>query len=305
MEWRFDGKVAIVTGAGRGLGRAHSVLLARRGAAVIVNDFDASTDGSMRGAGSVAEQVVEEIRAAGGRAIADTRSVAADGTAAALVDMALSTFGRLDIVVNNAGINVFKPFSTLSREELHRVMDVHFFGTAYLCQAAWPHLIAAGQGRIVNTVSAAAFGKADYGIYGAAKGAIFVLTRALAEEGAPLGIKVNAVAPLAISRMASDSLPPAVVAQMERQMPADLVAPIVGLMAHEGCPFTGEVITGCGGRASRWLFGEVDGFHDPQLSIESLVANLDSVITERDFHAWSNTGASSDHQRAMLVTPAS
>jgi NAD(P)-dependent dehydrogenase (short-subunit alcohol dehydrogenase family) len=303
MSWRFDDRVAIVTGSGRGLGRAYALLLASRGASVVVNDYDAPVNGDGRAEPGAAEAVVDEIRAAGGRAVANTGSVAADDTADALVDAAVSSFGRVDIVVNNAGIQVAGPFAELTHEQLRRVMDVHFFGTAFLCQAAWPHLVDAGNGRIVNTVSAAVFGTARYGAYGAAKGAIFSLTRALAEEGAPVGIKVNAVAPLAGTRMAlsNPDRDPEQAEMMARQMPADLVAPIVGVMAHVDCPFTGEVFSGASGRAARWLLGEVGGFHDPQLDVERLADNLATAMDEQRFQAVANTGEWSAFHRANLT----
>lgn len=296
----FAGRVAIVTGAGRGLGRSYAMLLASRGASLVVNDADSSTDGATHAGTACAEDVVAEIVRAGGTAIANDRSVADPGAADAIVNAAIAAFGRLDIVVNNAGIQVAGPFPALDDADFRRVMDVHFFAAVDLCRAAWPHLIGSGCGRIVNTVSAAIFGKAHYTAYGAAKGAVLSFTRALAEEGRAHGIKVNAIAPLAGTRMAVETLPEEVARMMRERMPADRVAAIVAYMAHVDCAFSGEAITGCAGRASRVLMGEVDGFHDPGLTPEMVAAHLGRIITTDGFHAWPNTDASSGHQRALM-----
>jgi NAD(P)-dependent dehydrogenase (short-subunit alcohol dehydrogenase family) len=298
---RFDGRVAVITGAGRGLGRAYALLLASRGASVVVNDADLLTDGSGRAGSGCAADVAAEIENAGGRAVSNRHSVADRGAAEALIETAIDVFGRVDILINNAGIQVSGPFPTLDDALFRKVMDVHFFGSVDLCREAWPHLLAAGQGRIVNTVSAAVFGKAHYAAYGAAKGALLAFTRALAEEGAPHGIKVNAIAPLAGTRMALETLPDDVAALMRLRMPVETPAAIVGYMAHECCAFTGEAITGCAGRASRFLLGEVEGFHDPALTPELVAENLDRIVTGEGFHAWPNTDASSGHQRALMA----
>ncbi len=300
MQFRFDNRVAIVTGAGRGLGRAQALLLASRGAAVVVNDFGCSTEGEGGGDPEPARAVVAEIQSAGGSAIADWHSVADEQGIRALVETAVSKFGRLDIVVNNAGINIVRPFHEMSTEELRRLMDVHYFGPAFMARFAWPHLSVSGKGRIVNCVSGAVFGLADYGGYGAAKGAVFVLTRALAEEGKQVGIKVNAFGPYAGTRLANASLAPEIARLMDKRQPPSLVAPIIGYMAHDDCAFTGEVLTGSAGRVSRWRLGEVDGFADPELSIESIANNLDAIITEEKFHPWANAEESSAHQWALL-----
>ena len=194
-ELRFDDRVALVTGGGRGIGRCHSVLLAQRGAKVVVADYGSSIDGS--GSSSApAEAVVGEIREAGGEAVACYASVAEQSGAASIVEMALETFGRIDIVVNNAGIADKHPFGDLSADQFHRMLDVHFLGTLYVIQSAWPHLVRGGYGRIVNTTSEAVLGGQDQlASYGAAKGAVWALTRAIACESASFGILTNAVAP--------------------------------------------------------------------------------------------------------------
>jgi NAD(P)-dependent dehydrogenase (short-subunit alcohol dehydrogenase family) len=151
-QLRFDGRAAIVTGAGRGIGRAHALLLASRGAKVVVADYGGAVDGTGSSSGP-AEEVAEEIRAAGGDAVACCASVAEEEGAALIVDTAMSSFGRLDIVVNNAGISDKHLFGDLTSEQFRRMMDVHFFGTLYVTKAAWPHLVEVGNGRIVNTIT--------------------------------------------------------------------------------------------------------------------------------------------------------
>ena len=198
-ELRFDGRVAIVTGAGGqdpSLGRSHATLLAERGAKVVVNDLGVGPDGRgvMR---ANAAQVVDQILAAGGEAIADQHSVADEDGAHSVVATALDTWGRLDILVNNAGVCFMAHFDEISSADIRKIIDVHLMGTLWMCRAAWPHMRAAGYGRIVNTTSGAMFGIENLSIYGAAKSGIFGLTRGLAVEGAESGIKVNALGPAA------------------------------------------------------------------------------------------------------------
>lgn len=184
---RFDGQVAIVTGAGGqapSLGRSHAKLLAERGAKVVVNDLGVGPDG--RGTAQAnAEQVVDEIRAAGGGAVTDQHSVAEEDGARAIVQTALDTWGRLDILVNNAGVAHIVHFDEISSADIRKVIDVHLMGTLWMCRAAWPVMRDAGYGRIVNTTSGAMFGQENLSIYGTAKAGIFGLSRGLAIEGAP------------------------------------------------------------------------------------------------------------------------
>ncbi|HUZ09849.1 MAG TPA: SDR family NAD(P)-dependent oxidoreductase [Acidimicrobiales bacterium] len=199
----MEGRVAVVTGGGRGIGRAHALLLAERGARVVVCDVGSELDGSGSDA-KVADTVVDEIVAAGGTAVADHSDIATFAGAARPVERAVSTFGRIDIVVNNAGIAGGSPVETVSEEELARIFAVNFHGSIGTVRAAWPHLREQGWGRIVNTVSEVALdakmGSGSIG-YGAAKAAVWSATIALAAEGLPHGITVNAVSPGAFTRM--------------------------------------------------------------------------------------------------------
>ena len=196
-ELRFDDCVVVVTatGAGRGIGRSHALLFAERGARVVVADHGGEIDGS--GASDApAEDVAAEIREAGGQAVACFASVADEAAASEVVDTAIRTFGRLDVVVNNAGINDPAPFEELTASQFHRMLEVHFFGTLFVTRAAWAHFRTAGYGRIVNTVSEAMLGGIpQLTSYGTAKGAVFGLTRNLATEAAGTGIQVNTIAP--------------------------------------------------------------------------------------------------------------
>ncbi len=208
MSIRFDGKVAIVTGAGAGLGRRHAVALAARGAKVVVNDFGGSRDGSDEGA-SAAQAVVDEIRAAGGTAVVNGANVADFAHVEAMVGEALAEFGRVDILVNNAGILRDKSFAKMEAGDFKAVLDVHLMGAFNCSKAVWAVMREQEYGRIVMTTSAAGlygnFGQANYG---SAKMGMIGLMNVLHVEGAKNNIKVNAIAPLAATRMTEDLLPP-------------------------------------------------------------------------------------------------
>jgi len=202
-ELRFDGRSVIVTGGGRGFGRSHALLLASRGARVVVADYGVEVDGT-GSSREPADQVVKEIAAAGGEAVACFASVADEAGATLIVQTALDAFGRLDVVINNAGISDPDWFEDESAERFRRMADFHYFGTAYVCRAAWPHLKAADHGCIVNTTSEAMTGFVPKCIgYSGAKGGVFGLTRALAQDGKRFGLRVNAVAPRGYTRMSS------------------------------------------------------------------------------------------------------
>lgn len=279
-ELRFDGRVAIVTGAGGrepSLGRSHARLLAERGAKVVVNDLGVGPDGRniLR---ANAEQVAEEIRAAGGEAVADLHSVADEDGARRVVQTALDAWGRLDILINNAGICFMTQFDEITDADIRRVIDVHLMGTVWMCRAAWPHLRRAGYGRIVNTTSGAMFGVQHLSIYGAAKGGIFGLTRGLALEGAPLGIKVNALGPAAnTSAIRHFNDPSAFTKLMEDHFPTGLVSPAVAFLAHEDCPVSGANLEAGGGNVSVRVFGQTTGHYDSELTIEKVRDNFTAI----------------------------
>jgi NAD(P)-dependent dehydrogenase (short-subunit alcohol dehydrogenase family) len=284
--WKFDGRTAIVTGAGGNpsLGRAHALLLAARGANVVVNDIgrDPETPG-YRGEAS-AEGVASEIRALGGRAIADTHSVATPEGAAAIVEAAVGAFGGVDILVNNAGISIAAPFDEMTVRDFERHLQINLMGSLWMCRAVWKHMRSRGYGRIVNTTSGALAGFSLLQAYGASKGGLLSLTRSLAAEGAPFGIKVNAVNPGAFTRMidAQQDASSPMYQHARDNLPADIVSPVVAFLAHADCPVTGECIESVGGEVTRFYLARTRGIVDPQLTVESLAARWEQVMAHTE-----------------------
>jgi len=276
-EIRFDNRVAIVTGAGNGLGRAHAKLLAARGAKVVVNDLGGTVDGSGAGSSAAADAVVAEIRKAGGHAVASYTGVDTMDGAQKIVATAKEAFGRLDIVVNNAGILRDVSFQKMTEDDWTKVLTVHLFGSMFVTKAAWPLLREGGFGRIVFTTSAAGlygnFGQANYS---AAKMGIVGLAKTLAHEGAKYDIKSNVVAPIARSRMTESILPPAALDSLKPEM----VSPIVGYLASEGCKDSGQVYSVGGGYVARVAVVEAEGVRFPtstELTMEQLAARWADV----------------------------
>jgi NAD(P)-dependent dehydrogenase (short-subunit alcohol dehydrogenase family) len=277
-ELRFDGRVAVITGAGRGIGRTHALLLASRGARVVVADNGCRIDGSDAST-QPADDVVREIRATGGHAVATYASVADEMGAASIVATALDAFGRLDIVINNAGIFAPGPFESLTAEQFRAMIDVHYFGTLFVTKAAWPHLVAAGYGRIVNTTSESMLGIPRLSSYAAAKGAIFAFSRNAAVEGADHGIKVNCLAPRAATRMAdahsgSFDQPSEVIEQLKAAMPPEINAPAAAYLAHESCPLNGEVLCVTPGRVARFAVVLTQGLAKDAITVEDIAENV-------------------------------
>jgi NAD(P)-dependent dehydrogenase (short-subunit alcohol dehydrogenase family) len=272
----FDGKVAIITGAGGGLGRQHALLLASRGALVVVNDLGGSVDGTGADA-SAAQKVVDEIKAAGGEAVADHNSVATVDGGAAIVQTALDTFGRVDIVINNAGILRDKSFHNQTPDLVDSVFDVHLKGAFNVTRPAFVKMREQGYGRIVNTSSSAGiFGNFGQTNYGAAKMGLVGFSNVLAIEGAKYNIRANSIAPLAFTRMTEDLLGP-----VGEKLGPEFVAPLVTYLVHESCEVTGRVFSVGGGRIAEVFIAETPGFVDKQLTPESVAANWDA-ITDRD-----------------------
>ncbi|MBL8364569.1 MAG: SDR family oxidoreductase [Comamonas sp.] len=232
MELDFKGRVAIVTGAGGGLGRQHALALAKRGAKVLVNDLGGAVDGS-GGSVSAAQAVVDEIRAAGGEALANGASVTDFAAVEAMVQQAIDAWGRVDILVNNAGILRDKSFSKMDMADFRLVVDVHLMGVANCCKAVWPHMVAQQYGRILMTTSSTGlygnFGQANYG---AAKLAQVGLMQTLAIEGAKYHIHVNALAPTAATRMTESLFPPQILDALQ----PEAVVPAMLVLVHERAP---------------------------------------------------------------------
>ncbi|HXH57969.1 SDR family NAD(P)-dependent oxidoreductase [Iamia sp.] len=269
----YDGKVAIITGAGGGLGRSHALELARRGALVVVNDLGGSVGGE-GGSHTAAQQVVDEVTAAGGEAVASYDSVATPEGGRAIVATALDTFERVDIVINNAGILRDAAFKNMDAEKLEPVIDVHLKGAFYVTQAAWGPMRDQGYGRIVNTSSAAGlFGNFGQTNYGAAKAGLVGLTRVLAVEGAKSNIVANAIAPVAKTRMTEELL-----GAMADKLDPAFITPVVAWLAHEDVPVTGEVYSCGGGHVARVFTGVTQGWTDTEsLTVEDIRDHFDEI----------------------------
>ncbi|HEX3539953.1 MAG TPA: SDR family oxidoreductase [Acidimicrobiales bacterium] len=261
----FQDKVAIITGAGGGLGRQHALLLAERGAQVVVNDLGASVSGEGGNEGP-AHATAKEINDLGGVAVADTNSVATPEGGEAIVQTALDAFGRVDIVINNAGILRDKAFHNMTPDMVNPVIDVHLRGAFNVTRPAWIKMREQSYGRVLNTASNAGilgnFGQANYG---AAKMGLVGLTRVLAQEGGKYNIKVNAIAPVAGTRMTEDLLGP-----LAEKLDPALVSPIAAWLVHEDCPVTGEVYSAAGGRIARFFIGLTPGYYNPKLTLEDV-----------------------------------
>jgi NAD(P)-dependent dehydrogenase (short-subunit alcohol dehydrogenase family) len=272
----FDGKVAIITGAGGGLGRQHALLLASRGALVVVNDLGGAVDGTGSDKGA-AERVVDEITAAGGEAVADTNSVATPEGGAGIVQTAIDAFGRIDIVINNAGILRDKSFHNMDPDLMNPVFDVHLKGAFHVTQPAWVRMREQGYGRVISTSSAAGlFGNFGQTNYGAAKMGLVGFTRVLAVEGAKYNIKANAIAPLALTRMTED-----IMGALGDKLDPALVSPLVTYLAHESCEPSGRVFSVGGGRVAEVFLAETQGWASSTLSPED-VRDHWATITERE-----------------------
>jgi NAD(P)-dependent dehydrogenase (short-subunit alcohol dehydrogenase family) len=285
-SFSFDGRGAVVTGAGRGIGRAYALLLAARGACVVVNDLGGSIEGVGTDAG-VASAVVAEIVDAGGAAVADDSDVSTVDGAQALVDAAVAAFGRLDIVINNAGNMRWASMPDVSPEVFDSHLAVHLTGSLNTARAAWPHMAGANYGRIVMTTSTGVFGLPNNAPYAAAKGGVIGLTRSLAVAGMKVGIKVNAIAPAAATRMGGDTEAPT--------MAPDLVAPMAAFLAHEDCPVSGEIYTAGFGRFARLFIASTEGYvhPTPAPSVEDVAEHWATINDESqyfvpaDLMAWS------------------
>lgn len=281
----FDGKVAIITGAGGGLGRQHALLMASRGALIVVNDLGGSVDGTGAST-SAAQKVVDEIKAAGGEAVADTNSVATPEGGEAIVQSAIDAFGRVDIVINNAGILRDKAFHNMEPDLLNPVLDVHLKGAFYVTKPAFIRMREQGYGRIVSTSSAAGiFGNFGQTNYGAAKMGLVGFTRVLAVEGARNNIKANAIAPLALTRMTEN-----IMGGLADKLDPGHVSPLVAFLAHENCPASGQVFSVGGGRVAQVFIGETKGFYSPSLTPEDVESNWSTITDQTGYAVPANLG---------------
>jgi NAD(P)-dependent dehydrogenase (short-subunit alcohol dehydrogenase family) len=271
-DLRFDGRVAVVTGGGRGLGRSYAMLLASRGAKVVVNDPGGGLTGDGTDAGP-ADDVVREIAAAGGQAVASTDSVATAAGGKAIVDAALDMDGRIDILIHNAGNVRRASLKEMSYEDFDAVLDVHLRGAFNVVRQAFPVMCEAGYGRIVLTSSIGGlYGNHNVANYAAAKAGVVGLSHVAALEGAAHGVACNVIVPAAVTRMAAgidtSAYPP---------MGPDLVAPVVGWLAHESCSVSGELFIALAGRVARAVIAESPGMWRPSWTVEDVGQHLDSI----------------------------
>jgi NAD(P)-dependent dehydrogenase (short-subunit alcohol dehydrogenase family) len=274
MTIRFDGRVAIVTGAGNGLGRAHALGLAKLGAKVVVNDFGGARDGT-GGSLTAAETVVEEIRAAGGTAMADGADVSNFEQVKAMVEKATKEWGSVDLMCANAGILRDKSFAKMELADFAKVLDVHLTGTFYCCKAVWEGMRARNYGRIVLTTSSSGlygnFGQANYG---AAKTGMVGLMNVLAEEGRKTDIRVNIVSPTAATRMTEELLP----AEALKLMKPEAITPAVEYMLSENAPTKTIMGAGAGSFAViRILESEGKNFAEEQWTADTVAANFAEI----------------------------
>ena len=285
-DLRFDGKVAVITGAARGVGRSHAMALASRGAKVVVADLGGAVDGTTGASDEPARQVVEEIRSAGGEAVACYASVADEAEAASIVQTAIDEWGRVDILVNNAGIGAPADFADQTTDQFRRLVGVHYLGLVYVTKAAWPHMVAAGSGRIINTCSEVPLG--IHGMmtaYGGAKGAAIGFTLNLAAESREYGISVNGFSPRAVTRLAEQYMvsklgdePPDGFDQIKEAMRPELASPAVVYLAHESCPLNGVILSCGGGQVLRIAFAENDGMASDDMTPELIAENIDRIV---------------------------
>jgi NAD(P)-dependent dehydrogenase (short-subunit alcohol dehydrogenase family) len=271
-ELRFDDRVAVITGGGRGLGRSYALLLASRGAKLVVDDPGGSLKGEGVDAGP-AEEVAREIRALGGQAVACTASVATPEGGNAIIQTALDHFGRIDVLIHNAGNVRAASLKEMTQADFDAVLDVHLRGAFHVVRPAFPLMCKAGYGRIVLTSSIGGlYGNHRVANYGVAKAGLLGLSNVVALEGAAEGVKCNVIVPGAVTRMAEgidiSAYPP---------MTPDLVAPVVGWLAHESCSITAEMLISIAGRVARAFIAESPGVYRSSWSIEDVAREMQTI----------------------------
>src|SRR5258705_13902432 len=271
-DLRFDGRVAVVTGGGRGLGRSYALLLASEGPTAGVNDPGGRIAGDGTDNGP-AEEVVREITAAGGTAVASTESVATPEGGKAIIDATLNRYGRIDILVHNAGNVRRASLKEMSYDDFESVVDVHLRGAFHVVRPAFPLMCDAGYGRILLTSSIGGlYGNHEVANYAVAKAGVIGLSNVAAIEGAAHGVKSNVIVPAAVTRMAegidTSAYPP---------MGPELVAPAVAWLAHESCSITGEMLVAIAGRVAKAYVAETPGVYRPSWTMEQVGEDMDAI----------------------------
>ncbi len=276
-ELRFDNRVAVITGAGRGLGRSYALLLASRGAKVVVNDIGVTRYGSEPDSGP-AQDVVNEIKAAGGEAVANTDSVSTPEGGKAIVSQAIDAFGRIDILIANAGFNRPKSMKELAQEDFEAILGVHLMGGFHVARPAFPLMCEQKYGRIVLTSSiAGTYSEKGLAGYAVSKAGLVGLSNVLALEGAAEGVQSNAILPSAETRLSEGRD-----TSMFPDMRAELVAPMVAWLCHESCPVSGELLVALAGRIARAYISETVGVYQPEWSIEQVAERWAEIGDTKD-----------------------
>lgn len=276
-ELRFDDQVAIITGAARGIGFAHAKLLGSRGAKLVINDV------------AGAFEAVERLKEMGIEAVGDDHDISLMENAQKIVDIAIQKYGKVDILVNNAGVNKADFIDQETEDKFDFIMKVNVYGSRNLCKAVYPYMKEQGYGRIINTTSnASMYGAGNLFAYSVSKGAVYGMTRSLALAGKEHGIMVNAIAPAAATIMAlqdsgfsvTDEM---ILEQTRKAMPPEAISPIVAVLAHKDCQFSGKIFETCAGRVNEIFVGTTMGYHDPSFSPEVLLDNMDKIRDLKDF----------------------
>lgn len=273
---RLDDRVAIVTGAGRGMGRTHALLLAERGARVLVNDYGGAQSTLIPGTISQAQAVVDEIKAAGGEAEANAAMVGTGQSAREMVEHALDAFGRVDILVNNAGGSLIGEPDAFDDEEIEGVLRTNFIGPYMLLRRVWPLMRAQGYGRIVNVMSSAVLGAGHLGPYAAGKAGLMGLTHDAAFDGQPHNILVNGVFPTGASRLTETSQEDIALWYRTHFQP-EKVSAFIAYLCSEALDFSGEIFNVGGGRVARLAIFDNEGMFDPAITPESVAAQIETI----------------------------
>jgi NAD(P)-dependent dehydrogenase (short-subunit alcohol dehydrogenase family) len=296
-DFRFDDRVAVVTGAGRGIGRAYALLLAELGAAVVVNDLDATPAG----------EVVATIEAAGGRAVAVASDVSTVEGGATAVEAAVNGFGRIDVLINNAGNQIWADMPEIDLATFESVHRVHVQGSFNTARAAWPHFVEQDFGRIVLTGSIGMFGLRGNLGYATAKSSMIGMAKSMTASARKKNIRINCIAPNATTRMAGGGEAPTSASAQESPwgafMDPEMVAPMVAYLSHERCEVSGEVYVAGGGRFAKLFIGSTQGYlaEDPAtISVEDVAAHWDAINDESGYYVPANPIDWSMHYMAHL-----